>query len=223
MSDRILDPFDSATEAGERGNVFFGKIDCTAQFVKLVKGLGKTLWMENDGDGARRTELNIHLNPLDVMNLTRPVERSVIAESRDFSAIVWPSLRALGVKNAREIHGKWAKVELVKTGRTYTNGTGATIENTTVKFHALYSSEAECIAAWETETGGSAAGSGSQHQQQAETDDVEKAAALQFLPALVKAANGDKAQLAQSIATMPIIAKHFTVDSPEVQVLLQAA
>jgi hypothetical protein len=43
-----------------------------------------------------------------------------------------------------------------------------------------------------------------------------------FLPTLVKAANGDKQQLATMLAGMSPLNKYFTVDSPEVVALLAA-
>jgi len=43
------------------------------------------------------------------------------------------------------------------------------------------------------------------------------------LPALVKGANGDLTKLAQILASMSPVNKYFTVDSPEVQALLQVS
>lgn len=213
-----FDPFDAATEAGERQPVYFGKVDCTAGFVALLKGQGKVLWTEAHGIEQRRTEVALRLDPIDAMNLTRAVERQVIAESREWTGVVWPSLRDLGVRNAREVNGKWAKVELVKSGRSWTNKEGATVEGTTLKFLALYPTKAECIAAWEAENGGSVAHAPSSNGNGA-VDPGRETAAM-FLEPLVKAAKGDRAALAQSLANMPMVSKYFTVDSPEVQALL---
>lgn len=221
MTTQIYDPFDAATEAGERQPVYFGKMDCTASFVALITGQGKVAWNEAMGLNQRRTEVALRLDPIDQMNLTRAVERSIIAESREWTGIVWASLRDLGVRNAREVNGKWAKVELVKSGRTWTNNKGATVEGTTLKFLALYNSKPECEAAWEAENGGAVAHS--QPETNGNGADPGRETALQFLPALVKGANGNRAMLAQTIANMPMISKYFTVDSPEVQMLLGGA
>lgn len=227
MTTQVLDPYDAATEAGERQPVYFGKLDVTASFVALIKGQGKVLWTEAHGLEQRRTEIAIRLNPIDQMNQTRMVERSIIAESREWSAVVWASLRDLGIRNARDINGKWAKIELVKSGRSWQNKTtGETVEGTTLKFLALYNSKAECEAAWEAENGGQAhspASNGNGATAAASgngASDIERAAMLQFLPALVKAAQGNRTALAQSLANMPMVSKYFTVDSPEVQALL---
>jgi len=216
----VLDPFDVATEAGERQPTYFGKVDCTASFVALIKGQGKVLWTEAHGPEQRRTEVAIRLDPIDAMNLTRAVERSVIAESREWTGTVWASLRDLGVRNAREINGKWAKVELVKSGREWINREGQKVEGTTFKFLALYNTKAECEAAWDAENGGGVAHSPSTNGNGA--PDMGRETALQFLPALVMQAGKDKAKLALLLSEMPIISKYFTVDSPEVQALLAA-
>jgi len=216
----VLDPFDVATEAGERQPTYFGKVDCTASFVALIKGQGKVLWTEAHGPEQRRTEVAIRLDPIDAMNLTRAVERSVIAESREWTGTVWASLRDLGVRNAREINGKWAKVELVKSGREWINREGQKVEGTTFKFLALYNTKAECEAAWDAENGGGVAHSPSTSGNGA--PDMGRETALQFLPALVMQAGKDKAKLALLLSEMPIISKYFTVDSPEVQALLAA-
>jgi hypothetical protein len=221
-----LDPWNDATNAGERSGVFYGRIDANAQHVVLQKGTGKAPFNPNvHSHDDRRTELFISLNPLDEMNLTKAIERNVIAESREWSGIVWASLRTLGLTNARELHGKYAKCELVKTGRTWQKN-GETVEGTTFKFLALYKSREECAAAFRADRGGS---------QPAADEDVpfdtapapannhERETALKFLEPIVKASNGDRNVLSITIAGMPLLAKFFTVDSPEVQALMKVA
>lgn len=227
MTTAVLDPFDAATEAGNRPDAFFGRMEVDAQFVKL-KG-GKRPWTEDDDVSDRCTEVIFRLNPLDVTNMTRMIERGMIAEYSEWSKIAWPSLRDLDVKNVREINGKWAHVELVKSGRSWKNKDNETVQGTTFKFMALFDSEADCIAAWETvfsnggsqqrETG-SAPGSNSAPTSTPQADDANKAVAEQFLPALVKMANGDLDVLANTLATTEIVKNYFTIDSPEVQKLV---
>lgn len=226
-----VDPFDAATQAGERLDTLYGQVDVNATFVKLVKGVGKQVWVESDGVDTRRTEVQITLNPLDVTGLTLLVERRVIAESRDWSGIVWPSLRDLGLKNVRDLNGKWVKAEMVKTGRTYTNKRGDTSEETTFKFLGVYSTKAEAEAAYAAargvsadndpmaiSMGHSANGNGAPIHNGA--SNAERETALQFVGALVKQSGGDKSKLASLIMQMPLISKYFTVDSPEVADLL---
>lgn len=222
-----VDPFDAATQAGERLDTLYGRVDVSATFVKLIKGVGKQPWSESDGVDARRTEVQITLNPLDATGLTLLVERRLIAESRDWSGIVWPSLRDLGLKNVRELNGKWVKAEMVKTGRTYTNKRGDTSEETTFKFLAVYNTEAEATAAYYAARGGAdndpmavSMGAPATNVSTNGNGHAERETALQFVSALVKQAGGDKGKLAGLIAQMPLISKYFTVDSPEVANLL---
>lgn len=231
MTTAVLDPFASAVEAGNRPDAFFGKMEVSAQYVQLVKGRGKLPWTESDSLDQRRTEINLLLNPLDCTGLTRNIERSVIAESREWSKVVWASLRDLGVKNPRDINGKWAHVELVPSGRKWTNKEGEEVQGTTFKFVAIFDTEAECTAAWEAMTGKA------QEAHTPDTDesvpwsdnppaavsDAERNAALQFLPHIVNANKDDLTKLATALASMSPLNKFFTVASPEVQALLKAA
>lgn len=228
-----LDPFDAATEAGNRPDAFFGRMEVDAQFVVLKKGQSKRAWVEGDDTDGKCTEITFRLNPLDVTNMTRMVERNMIAEYSEWSKIVWPSLRDLGVKNVREVNGKWVHVELVKNGRTWTNRDGDKTEGTTFKFIALHDSEADCVAAWEAafdnnggsqpRVAGTAPGSNSAPTSTPQPNDAEKAVAAQFLPAIVNANKGDLVALEQALASMSPLNKYFTIDSPEVQELLKAA
>lgn len=226
------DPFDAATEAGERSGTWYGKCDVGASFVKLVKGQGKSLWSKQDGIDQRRTEVHIVITPIDAMNSTQLVERKIIAESKDWSGTVWPSLRTLGLKNARDLHGKFAKVEFVKTGRTYTTRNGQTGEETTLKFVALFDSAAQCTAAYVADGGcivhedapDDAMAIDMGHQDApAQSDDIERETASLFLPILVKQAKGDIRTLSDALASTPLVSKFFTIASPEVVELLKAA
>lgn len=222
----VADPFDVATEAGERQPTYVGKIDCTADFVSLIRGQGKVAWHEGLGIEQRRVEITIGLNPIDAMNLTRSVDRQIIAESKEWTGTVWPSLKALGIKNAREIHGKWAKVELVKSGRSWTNKEGATVEGTTFKFLALYDTKEMCEAAWDAEHNQLKAHSPAEvndamaidmsPKSEAKSEDKERETARLFLKAMVKGSKGDFELLARNIANMPQVAKYFSIESPEV-------
>jgi hypothetical protein len=99
-----------------------------------------------------------------------------------------------------------------------------------MKFIAVYDNEAGATAAWENEYGESAQahtpssnGTTPAPTVSQPSNEAGRATALQFLPALVKMANGNRDVLAQTIATMPQIAPYFTVDSPEIVELLKAA
>lgn len=221
MATSTADPFDAATEAGERTGILWGKLDVSAQFVVLVKGSRGVVYDPNiHSQDERRTELHILVNPLDQTKLTKMVERKMLAESREWNGIVWPSARGLGLSNARELHGKWAKVELVKTGRKWTTKDGEEVENTTFKFLALYASETECVKAFYVDRKANPVEESEPVEAHSPQTD-ERATSAQFLPVLVKQAGGDRAKLAQMIASMSPLNKYFTVDSPEVLELLK--
>ena len=215
-----MDPFDTATAAGEFAGVFYGKLEVTAQHVILKKGVGKVPFDENIHDLKDRcTAVSILLNPIDATGLTRLMTRDMIAESREFNNVVWPSCRDLGLKNLRELHYKFAKAEMANTGRKWTTSEGEEREATTFKFVAFYADEAECTVAYYADTGRKPEDDAAVASNGGGVS-LERDTALQFLPALVKQAGGDRAKLAELIANMPMISTHFTIDSSEVQALL---
>lgn len=227
MTTATVDPFDAATQAGNRPDAYFGRVEVAASFVKLEKGVGKTVWSEADGTEARRTEVHLIVNPIEASGLTFMLERKIIAESAEWSKTVWPSCRDLGLKNVRELHGKYARVEMVKTGRTYTKRDGTTGEESTMQFTALFDDLATCEAAYWAERGGKPTstepdpgdidmGPSSGSNGATPASNAERETAKQFLGVLVKQANGDLNALASLIASMPLVNKYFNITSPEV-------
>ena len=221
MSTQVLDPMAAAVSDAESASHYFGRLQVDAQFVVLKKGQSKQVWQEGMDTDGRTTEVTIRLNPLDVTGLTRMVERNVLSNSGEWSRVVWPSLRDLGVKALRDIEGQWAHVEMVLSGRKWTNKEGAEVLGTTFKFIKLFGLESDCVKAWEALQGGEA------HSPQAQpsnapVNDAEKAAAMQFLPHIVAANKHDLTALANALASMSPLNKYFTVQSPEVLALLAA-
>lgn len=225
------DPYDDATNAGERANILYGQLNVRPEpnGVVLLKGQGVQAFNSQiHSEDQRRTQFTIALNPLDAMNKTRMIERKIITDSAEWTRIVWASARTAGIQHARELDGKWCKVEMAPSGRKWADKqTGDEVVGTTFKFLAFYVNESECLAAFRTDrpttvdedipfdttpaTNGNV------------TSNMERNTALQFLPALVKAANGDVTQLKNAIDGMPLISKYFYIDSPEVQSLLKVA
>lgn len=218
------DPFDTATELGDRKPVYYGRMEVTATFVSMAKGQPKAVFDEalHSADN-RRTEVHFIMNPIDAMSLTQLLERKCIAEFSEWSKIVWPSLRDLGLKNPRELNGKWAKLEIVKTGRTYTSSRGEVQESSTFRFVAIYNTAAEATAAYVADGGKVTAPADDETQIDmspgagAPVSNAERDTAYQFLKVLVKQAGFDDGKLAASIGQMPMIKAHFSVNSPEVK------
>lgn len=228
MNTQVLDPLTAAVSDAENAGQYFGKIDCEGQYVVLKKGEKKRAWLDGESTEGRTTQVTLRLNPLDCTGMTNFIERQVLSNSQEFSRTVWPSLRELGAKDLAFLRGKWAKVSMVKNGRKWNNQNGEEVEGTTFKFLAVYNTEAEAITAWEAQFGGNVAHTPSSNGTNGNgapspVNDAEKAAAAQFLPHIVSANKNDLDKLAAMLASMSPINKYFTVDSPEVQVLLKAA
>jgi hypothetical protein len=228
----VADPMDSAVKDAESAAQFFGKLDISAQFVILRKGQQKTTWHEGMDMDGRTTEVSIRLNPLDCTGMTRMIERQVISNSGEWSKTVWPSLRDLGVKALKEIHGKWAHVAMVPNGRSWANKEGQTVTGSTFRFIKLFDLKSDAVKEWEAQFGGSQAhtpsgngtnGNGAASQAVSQANDAEKAVAAQFLPALVKGAKGDLVELSKTLASMSPVNRYFDINSPEVQQLLKVA
>jgi len=226
MSTQVLDPMASAVADAELASQYFGRVEVDAQFVVLKKGERKRAWVEGESEDGRTTEVSFRLNPLDVTGLTRMVERSAISNSGEWSRIIWPSLRDLGCKTLRDVHGKFAHVSLVPSGREWHNKEGELVKGTTLKFLGLYDLESDCVKAWESQFGTTQAhtpnsnGNGAAAPQP--TNDAERTAALSFLPAIVNANKSDLTKLAAALASMAPLNKYFTLESEEVQALLNA-
>lgn len=229
---QALDPMDTAVEEAERPNFIYGQLEASASFV-MFANRKKVAWTEIDDPKERRTEVSMLVNPIEETGLTNFFTRSVIcSNNNEWATIVWPSLRdECKVSNLREAHLKWVKAEIVKTGRSYINKSGDKVENTTFKFVALFDSKEACAADYLGEGGTNKAqapingGGHTTTEMAAEVDmspTAERDTALSFLPALVKMSNGNRDMLAQQIKGTPLIAKFFTIDSPEVQQLLAA-
>ena len=198
-------------EAQESNGEYFGLVSVAVEFCKLVKGEGRVPFnAAQDDPNDRRTSIDIQIEPLSERATFMP-RRTMVAESKEWTNIVWQSLKDLGLLSLRELNGKYAKYTNVSTGRKWTNANGETKEATTFKFLALYNTRSEAEAAKNPKA------------QAAPAQSDEKQIALTFLTALAKAAHGDKNKLAVQIAQYPVVSKFYTIDSPEVSKLLQTA
>jgi hypothetical protein len=202
-------------EVQESNGEYFGLVNVAVEFCKLVKGEGRVPFdAAQDDPNDRRTSIDIQIEPLSERATFMP-RRTMVAESKEWTNIVWQSLKDLGLLSLRELNGKYAKYTNVSTGRKWTNANGETKEATTFKFLALYNTRAEAEAA---KNGGA-----QPKAQAAPAQSEEKQVALKFLTALAKAANGDKNKLAAQIAQYPVVSNFYTIDSPEVVALLAQA
>lgn len=225
-SEMVLDPYDRAAKAQFAPREYWGQIQLDAWLCVLVKGRGKVQFDPAvHSEDKACTALNIAVLALPEQHVQFAVERELIAESNDWIKTVWPSLRKLGITSPRDAKGKWCKCRFVSTGRTYTNPKGEEREATTFEFLELYPDEAACRAAYLAAGGKPADDDGNVPDIASAPlpqNDGRKTAALEFVKVLVKSTKGDRDALAREMATIPMIAEFFSVDSPEVQALLAA-
>jgi hypothetical protein len=217
------DPFETASNAEPLRSSYYAQVQCDAWYCVLVKGTGKVVFDPNQHPiEQRRTALSISLATIPEQPVQFPLVREMIAESAEWTKHVWPSAKVLGLSSARDLNGKWAKVELAPTGDTYKNKQGDTKERTTFKFLAFYADEAACRAAYGA--GGNAQATAAPATAPASPvngadTSKERETALQFLKVLMpKWLNGtmDLDKVKAGIAANPVIARHFDANSPEV-------
>jgi hypothetical protein len=233
MVTQFVDPWDIAEQAKEPqfSNVIWGQCEAKSWWCVLEKGVGKVEFdPQMHSPDLRRTAIDIIIHPLADMGLNFDLARNMIAESREWAGIVLPSIRDMGI-SPKQLNGSWVKVQTVtltdKAGNpvTYTDGNGIVKEKTTIKFLAIFKDEAECRADY-------LANSGKAHQQtqyaggggnENGNGNKERETALKFLKVYVENAcrgqtdlNVIRNTLALNIAQQSLIAKYFTVDSPEV-------
>ena len=230
MNTQINDPFAMAEDPQEikYSNEYFGQVGLDVWFCVLEKGVGKVPFSEQEHSIDKRlTAITMGIIPVPASGLAFSVDRDYIAEFREWNAITLPSIKKLGV-SIRELDGKFAHVKLTETGETYTNSQGETKEKTAFEFLAIYDTLEACEAAYTAKRGSGAQPTASQTAPRATVaatagnGNKDRDAALKFLEVAVKSTCKGMTDLEQAreavaaqIAKMPLINKHFTVDSPE--------
>lgn len=223
------DPFDSATNATLAPRSYYGQIQADAWFCALVKGTGKVPFDPAQHKPEQRcVAVDISLIPLPEQNVRFDIRRETIAESREWAGIIWPSLKALGLSNAREADGKWAKMQQVPSGRKYRTSGGEEKEATTFKFLALYPNEDACRDAYHTEVKRQPDATAPEEQTTAQTpgngNGKARETAVQFIAAFAKMNKYDVDATRKACAGQPAITGAIDVNAPEfVQIVAEAA
>jgi len=236
----VVDPFDSATAAHMPSAEYYGEIIIDAWNCVLEKGSGKRPFNpQADDPASRRTAVDIAVLPLAEANLKFSLERKLVAESKAWTGITWPSLQKLGLNNAREAKNRFCRVKLSPTGRTWIGADGEKKEETTFEFIELYGDELGCKAAFSLKGNHAAAPvtdapvdnaapavSGS---PAAGPDDPARKTALTFAKAIVtNLARAEKdpvalqTKVAEKIAAMPMVSKYYSGDSAEIMEMIAA-
>jgi hypothetical protein len=230
MIQQPYDPWAVASNPPEETFATFGEISINAWPCMLVSGVGKMPYDDKVLDPTtgkeyrRYTAVELSIMPLPETGASYEVRRSMLAEFGEWRDITWPSLKALGVLSAQEINDKYAQIELVPTGRTYTSQAGETKNATAIRFMALYDNREACLAAYRSNAPQSSFPSSDNGNGK------ERETALKFAKVLVgnamRNANKDvekaRAMLMSMLAGQPLVNKYFTVDSPEIVELIVA-
>jgi hypothetical protein len=234
MTTQYNDPFDAASDPQLPTFDVWGQARTLAYFCVLQKGVGAVDFdPQQHKVEDRRTNITIEVVPLSDSGSNFSTQRRMLRESREWAAVVWPSLKGLGVNNLRDIDGVWVHTEMAPTGRTYENKNGETVPATTFKFLHIFPDEAACRAAYLAEhpekENGSAQAQAIAPAAQAPAattpppaNQNEKAVALRLVGALIRKVSGDEQALAAQMATMPVVSRHFTITSKEVREALDA-
>lgn len=233
----VDDPFDAATNARPPSAEYFGEIILDSWFCVLEKGVGKRPYDPQSDDPAKRSiAVDIVILPIPEANVKFSVERRLIADSKAWTGITWPSLQKLGLANARDAKNRFCRVKLTPTGRTWNGNDGNKKEETTFEFLELFADEASCKAAFagkHTPTAASQAPTPAAPAAAPAPADPEEAArktALTFAKAIItNLARTEKdlvilqTKVAEKLAAMPMVSKYFSADSPEIMQMIAEA
>ena len=148
----------------------------------------------------------------------------------DWGKITFPSIKAQGINDAREVTNRWFRFSRVSNGKTYTKSDGGTGEEKTWKIIELYADENACRDAY-VKSGGSAANSNGHNAPKSIETDPGKQTAYKFLKVIVfNAVRGltdcsvAKEAVAKVIAQYPdAVGKYYTADSVETGELMTQA
>lgn len=223
------DPFAVASNPTPRE--YYGQMDCDAAFVVLQKGVGKTPFNADVHDPQmRRVNLTLTLAGLAEMNMQKPLVRDMLDNDVEWYKTTMPSMKSLQIPTGRELNGRWVKVILVNT-REVPTASGGTFQKTAWKLLAVYADEAACQADYAKAHGAQAHSVGDAGATAPAPDDAgkEKATTSLFLAALLKPEIATATTPAQAMARAGLVieknallAKHFTLHSPEVAAAVAA-
>lgn len=220
-----FDPFAAASNPALPAFELWGMMEVNAWACALVKGQGKVPYDQAVHD-RRATAIDLFIQPLPELNITntKSCERHLIAESKEWANVVWASIKECGIMNLRELNGKYVRVAVVPSGRTYLNKNNEKKDETTFKIVAVYENEEKCKAAY-LSNGGTDKSAPATTESPAVNEEIQNA--LAFLKVIVPNAIKGKEKLEDKMAAVnttlaqyPTVSKFFNVLSPEVAALM---
>lgn len=229
------DPWNDAADAQPPNSAFYGQVHIETWPCVLVKGKGKVPFDAGQhSEDQRCTALEITVTPLAGSRANFTLVRSIIAQSAEWYKRIWPSLKALGIKNPKDAVGKWCKLERVPTGKTYRSSRdGQERDELVMNFLALYATEDACRAAYESDTGhkadtdadgvGPIPGFEETRSNAPPADDPQRKMAISFLTAIAKQHKGDMDKIKAAVGNVSLITLHFDPTSDEFRAIVAEA
>ena len=177
--------------------------------------------------------MTILANPIGEMNL--PTDKLPYLFRTGMRAMKWEDKWMVCKKTLDALHSDlggikdhWAEVQLVPTGSKYTSKKDQKMyDEMTFKFIRIFKTEDECIQAYRAVMPKAAPASADDIPFDAKPNAVnnDREVALKFLKVLVPqwCKDGlDPDKVRAGLAANPVLAKHFTPDSPEVMELMMS-
>lgn len=228
------DPFNDAMTP--EPDFFYGQVHVEAFQGFFSKGQrGATPYDENAHGPDQKHYLIIEFTFTPLNPQRQIFSISTVKWASEFNQVLRPSLETCAEQIAvikrlivgqfnplREVNAMWVKCERVPRPDNAEDETW-----TTMSFLKVYATEAECTAAFEAETGQSATPEPIPFETPPSDVDPERAALAAFLPAMwehAKAQADEEATrplyMAQLLNDNRMLAKHFTLESPEVKEIM---
>ena len=216
------DPYDAAMNAKSLNQYtrLFGQLLVDVWPCALIKGQGKVSFDANTmKESQRRTALDIMLDPVGVMDKLKNVfERKIVAESRAWTNVTLPSIKALNL-DLRDLHQAWVAAEFKPTGRTFKGSSGEDVKETCFEIVAVFSGQIACRNAFEIFY--SVEEEDKPEPTPVSESNPEKATAALFLKPLWIQAKPDLTEYQKLITGNPLTGKYFNISSPEVLAVIQ--
>lgn len=217
------DPWQSAEDAEAKRGPFrvFGQCMVDVWPCVLVKGSRPVQYDASQHNvDQRRTRIMLTIYPLASSPLKNPIERGLIAESKEWTEVVRPSLRAINTE-LRALHKAWVYAEMTPT-REYTKTDGTTGQATVPTFLAVYPDEAACEAVAAAtfqrhdDTANGATNGAANGATPSPAPAISREQAAKFLEPLWKASNQDITRFETLLKKTQHVKEYFDLTSPEV-------
>jgi len=232
MENNIFDPYEEAINAKPPTFELYGQIRVDAHYLFFPGNKQKPVVFDPavHPQDKRSLEVELRLIPIAEQNINWDEYQKMLAFTADWTKIVLPSIKAIGIDDLRALNNKWVRVAKVPgTRKRLDKDTHEETGEfwTTYKFLELYPSEDACKAAF---GGHTPADTEDNQAPAAQSNNETKAAALTFLKVFVSQAAKNitdrtlvEKQVAADIANNSLISPLFTVQSPEVQKAIDEA